>query len=253
MSKTLALVLVLVFLTASSIAIIQPVKAQYIGDIVINQDGSISPLTAPIQRNGNLYTLISDIEGAVNTYHSNVILDGSGHTINEFLAESVSNITVKNFKVTMKNQFSENVGMMFNNTSNSWITTNTVTGFWSIYALNGLLFAGIYVKGGNANTFTANTILDNLNGIDFVDTSNNLFIGNNVTSYSNRSPYSTLISFIKASNNSIYQNNLINGTYQAKASNSTNIGLPTTGMEHTLLMKIILTIIRRLNQLIQHR
>ena len=58
MGRGLALVPVLVFLIliASAVVCVEPAKAQYQGDIIINADGSATPSTAPIQRAGNIYT-----------------------------------------------------------------------------------------------------------------------------------------------------------------------------------------------------
>jgi len=222
MNKCIALTLVFLILIASDIAFIGPAKAQYQGDIAINSDGIVSPPTAPIQQTSNAYSLISDIVGHIMVYASNIILDGSGHTVSSISLQGTSNVTVKNCVVTMKNQFTETVGIYFNNTSNSLIINNTITGFWSIYALNGIGFAGIFIKGGNANTFTENNLAYNLDGIELVNTSNNLLIRNNVISNASWSPFTTLVSCTHASNNSIYQNNFGNSRYQVQTYDSTN-------------------------------
>ena len=61
---------------------IQPVKA--IGTIYIRADGSIDPPTAPIQRDGDIYTLTgninSDTDGIV-IERNNMTLDGAGYTL----------------------------------------------------------------------------------------------------------------------------------------------------------------------------
>jgi hypothetical protein len=48
MRKTAVVTLILIGLMTLGIVCIQPIKAEYQGDITINADGSISPSTAPI-------------------------------------------------------------------------------------------------------------------------------------------------------------------------------------------------------------
>jgi parallel beta-helix repeat protein len=222
MSKTLALVVTIIsVLIISAMTIIHCdtfVSAQT-NSVTINVDGSITPSTATIQRNGNVYTLIGNVEGNVNNYRSNIILDGRGNSINEFLAESVSNITVKNINVIMKNQFTENVGMTFNNASDSLITNNTIAGFWSIYAMNGVDFGGIYIIGGNSNILSKNIIRDNLVGMSLINTSQNFIVQNNFTS---NTEYTTLIHFVSASNNTVHHNNFVSSASTTRVYYSTD-------------------------------
>lgn len=120
----------------------------------------------------------------------------------------------------------EPIGVSLNYASNNLIVNNTVTGFESIQALNGILFAGIYIIGGNSNTITQNNLMHNLDGMEFINTSYNLIMQNNITSnavWNYHGPYSTGIYFISASNNTVYHNNFVNSTYQAQNTNSVNI------------------------------
>jgi parallel beta-helix repeat protein len=216
-------VITALFMITLVIISIQPINAQYQGNITINADGSISPSTAPIQQTSSVYSLISDIAGSITVNTSNIILEGSGHTVSGISLRGTLNVTVKNFVVTMKNEFTETIGMSLDNASNNLIVNNTVAGFWSIQALNGILFAGIHVVGGNSNTISQNNVMYNLDGMDFVNTSYNLIVQNNITSNPIWSPYTSVICFIGASNNTIHHNNFVNSTYQAKVRNSINI------------------------------
>ena len=61
---------------------IQPVEAME--TIYIRADGSIDPLTAPIQRDGNFYTLTGDISSdydGIVIEKDGVTLDGGGYTV----------------------------------------------------------------------------------------------------------------------------------------------------------------------------
>ena len=65
-------------LTISSVMIINVNAA---GTITINEDGTIDPATAPIQREGNTYTLLRTIEESIVIKRSNIVFDGAGNTI----------------------------------------------------------------------------------------------------------------------------------------------------------------------------
>jgi uncharacterized protein (DUF2141 family) len=59
MGKSVALLLALVLTTLSIVSVLS-VKAEYNGDITINADGSVNPLTAPLKQAGNIYSLTSE-------------------------------------------------------------------------------------------------------------------------------------------------------------------------------------------------
>jgi parallel beta-helix repeat protein len=142
---------------------------------------------------------------------SNIILDGNGHTVSGVSLQGTLNVTVKNFVVTSQGG---RIGISLNDASNNLIANNTVSGFWSIQALNAILFAGIYVMGGNSNTIKQNNLLYNLDGMEFINTSYNLIVQNNITGSQVWSPYITGICFCGASNNTIYRNNFVDNFYQ---------------------------------------
>jgi hypothetical protein len=219
MKKTAVVTLFLICLLASTAVCQQPVKGQNQGDIVINADGSISPSTAPIKQTDTIYSLTSDIAGSITVNTSNIVLDGSGHTVSGISLQETLNVTVKNFAVTCEDR---RIGISLNNASNNLIIDNTVTGFESVQAMNGISFGGISILGGNSNKITQNNLMDNLLGIGFGHTSYNLIVQNNITSNPVWSPYTYGISFVDASNNFIYHNNIVNNHYQTQVSNSTN-------------------------------
>jgi len=57
------------------------VLSQTTAVINVNSDGSIDPLTAPIQRNGDVYTFSGNISGSLAVHKSNVVIDGAGYTL----------------------------------------------------------------------------------------------------------------------------------------------------------------------------
>lgn len=146
--------------------------------ISINSDGTITPQTQYISRNGNAYTLTADIiqEYSIEISCSNIVFDGAGHTINVSKAGKineqgslqlytdvglnlvdVTNVTVKNVKVYGNNP--NNINLQFS--SNCQITGVT-TG------------KDIRILGD------FNTITESNTGIDVFTGSNNLITRNNI-------------------------------------------------------------------------
>ena len=229
MRKTAACTLILISLMISGVVCVHPIKAEYQGDITVNADGSISPSTAPIKQTSNTYSITDDIDGSITVNTSDIILNGNGHTVSGVSLIRTLNVTVKNFVVASQ---SGRIGISLSDASNNLIVNNTVSGFWSIQALNGISFAGIYVVGGNSNTITRNNLMYNLDGMEFINTSHNLIVQNNITNNPVWDPYTTGIFFGHASNNTIYHNNFVTSKYQVNVLDSVNIwdnGYPDGG------------------------
>ena len=227
MRKTVVVTLILIGLLTSGVVCIKPIKAQYQGNVTINADGTISPSTVPIQQTGNIYTLTNEMDGDITVEANNIVLDGKGHILLGGISlAQVSNVTVKSFVITNTPQALQApmIGIELTNVTNAIVTNNTIVGIESILAWNGGTYAGIYVKDGRSNTIIENNLTNNLNGIDFLNTSNNNIIGNNIVGQPIfLSLYTTSIWFINASNNRVYYNNFIGSTVQARSSNSVNI------------------------------
>jgi parallel beta-helix repeat protein len=229
MRKTAVPILILIALMALCAGRIQPTKAEYQGNIIINADRSISPSTAPIEKTGNIYTLTRDFTGSITVNRNNVILDGQGYTVlsdeyDEFGVVSlnkVSNVTVKSF-ISPYNE-EKTIGISLIDASNAIVANNTITGFESVQAWNGGVYTAIYIRGGESNIIKENTLIYNLNGIGLYDSANNQIVGNHVVGNVNFGHlYSHGISIIGASNNTTYHNNFLNSTYQAKITGSAN-------------------------------
>lgn len=129
--------------------------------ITIQKDGPITPSTAPITREGNMYKLNSDINSPLIVQANNVVIDGRGHllsgngSINNLFIQlspsgvnltSVSGVTVKNFNlqnfksaillqnasnnIVVSCSFSRNTeGITCINTANNTLTRNTFTNY----------------------------------------------------------------------------------------------------------------------------
>ena len=196
----LSLILALLFSAVAGNQFINSTTAQNYANITIKADGSIDPVEAPIQRDGDIYTLTEDANGIL-VNRSNMTLDGNGHTLLKDLSVlNVTNVTIKNF-IIVTHSFMDNIFLY--SCSNVTIANNTVTCSPELESVS----LGIDVWGGTSNVITGNLIIGNVRGITFESTtSNNRVFGNNIIG-NNRGLW------ISASqNNSIYNNNFDNNT-----------------------------------------
>lgn len=153
---------------------ILPAKAS-VGTIFIDPNGLIVPSTAPIRRDGNVYTLTADITSDMDGIYigrNNVVLDGSSHTICGPMGY---------------------VGVGMGYQTNVTIRNMGISGFW--YGLNLYGCREIKVVGNNItnmvnygcainalsaknNTVQNNVISDTATGVWFSSSSDNTVSGN---------------------------------------------------------------------------
>lgn len=191
-----ALVFVLLFslvygLLFVNLATADPLDLQYLPELTIKSDGSISLSQASdlINRTGNVYKLTADIENySVRIDRSNIVLDGAGHTINALsgFANSglrvlqVTNVTVKNLEIIGEQQtslflassncFIENVRTQKDLRVNGEFNTFTESDMKRLILWRGgnnliskCNISGIYVASwSGSNTFIMNSFLINL-------------------------------------------------------------------------------------------
>jgi hypothetical protein len=180
----LSLICGLLFVNLVTAKIIPPV---ILPEITIKSDGSISPQTEHISRNGNTYTLIAYIQDLpIVIERSNIVFDGAGNTINITSGDNtglyvrdigkgrpINNVTIKNVNVFTSNIYT----VYLHNSHNCEIT--------SVQTNGGIRIAGdsnqitesdtkIYIFSGGNNLITKNNISDVL-----VDSSSNKFFKNN--------------------------------------------------------------------------
>jgi Periplasmic copper-binding protein (NosD) len=158
------------------------VNAEVVQTIVIHPDGTISPPTASIQRNGDIYTFAESTYATIRIEKSNIILDGGGYTLKgpyngtqadvwvigegsnqlpqgaiaqytigiDLAQENVEGVTIKNLNIQ---NFS--IGMYM------WTNNNTITR--NAISEN---IVGILLSGANT-TVTDNYIANNKQGLFF--------------------------------------------------------------------------------------
>jgi hypothetical protein len=92
-------------------------SAIYLPIIRIENDGSIQPETSFIHRNGNVYTLTSNLteKYAIVVRCSNIVFDGAGHTLYDEFSESIMGY--------------QNVGLKLENVNNVTIRDLALSGF----------------------------------------------------------------------------------------------------------------------------
>ena len=154
---------------------IQPVKAA--GGIIIRADGTIDPPTAPILRDGNVYTFTDNILDEIVVERSNIIVDGNGYTLHGsgsgsgFELDGVNNVTIQNTNIQ-----TFTYGILLVDSSDNTISGNTITNNSAGIDLN-----------GSSNTISGNNITNNSNNGIALNGSSNTISGNNIK---NNSPYS---------------------------------------------------------------
>jgi parallel beta-helix repeat protein len=179
MRKTIVFTLIIALLSLSAFRI-QSIKSQYERNVTIKANGTVSPSTAPIEHNGNIYTLTADIIASITLYRNDTVLNGAGHTVvtiegpqsimvnHYWQATTIADITIANF--TVKNGY-----FGFNSIVNSTIVNNTISGKTN-YSGIGIGFAG--GRGAQCIIY-GNTITNARTGITITGTNNRIF-GNSI-------------------------------------------------------------------------
>jgi parallel beta-helix repeat protein len=246
---------------------IQPVRADGIGTIYVNADGSITPSTAPISTVDNItYTFTGNIsEESIVVQRNSIVLDGAGYVLqgsgpgDGVNISGPQDVTVRNMTIT---GFSN--GIELNGSSGDMISGNTL--------MNNSADIILY-SSSDYNLISENDVESNINdGIYLLDSSNNTVCGNIVTNgswgialdssncnsvsenivtankfmgiYLGFSSYNSIFKnnitnnfdgfwLVSASSNMIFHNNIIDNTYQIghieESSNTWDDGYPAGG------------------------
>jgi len=224
--KSLTILLIICFAVVS-ISQIELVKAE--SSIYIRADGTVEG-TDKIQRDGDVYTLISDISGSIVVERDNVVLNGAGYRLqgdgneNGITLRINNNITVKNLKLS-----SFNIGIVVMGSDNNKILENTITDN----------FRGLDLTASENNTVSGNYIANNTYGIALENIYNSI-VENTITNNSdigiflNGAGYNNIIGNNITDNNRgivvsicydnvIYHNNFVNNTNHVETDDSNDI------------------------------
>ena len=193
---------------------IQPVKAG--GTIYIRADGSIDPPTAPIQRDGDVYTFTDNIYDEIVVERDNIVIDGNGYTLQGsgtgtgIYLSGRTNVTVRNTQIKTF-YYGIWLGFSSNNSISGNNIANNYDGIWLYPSCNYNSISGNNIANNvygiwlysscNYNSISGNNIANDVYGIGLGFSSNNSISGNNIANegYGIRLYYS--------SGNMIYHNN----------------------------------------------
>jgi len=228
------LLLVAVFVAVFSMVLNVPSVRGNGTIIMINADGSIDPPTAPIQRDGDLYTLTDNIYGMIGVDRSNTTINGAGYTVQGtgasyseyngkwydtssgiYISSIANNVRIENTNIKGSQE-----GIYFemfiadSPPPNIFIPENIVIHGNSI-TNNNYGIVGYGSGGGVCSrniTISGNTIENNgNNGIDLYHAENTTLWGNTII---NNGVGVNLPGVGGPSNNILYHNNFINNTHQ---------------------------------------
>lgn len=216
MKRTLA-VLFIICSIALPLSAIQPVvQANFMPmptpqpAIVIEGDGSISPVSSPITRIGDVYTLTDHIVGyTLAVERDNVVIDGAGYSLlgrdnyaGVFVQER-NGVTLRNLNIS---GFS--YGILF-----TWFSYGDTSRQRSNTATNNKLSNnsyGIYINDfSSGNIISGNTITNNTHGIYLGSGSNNFLRNNRMDN--NTFGFFVYGASVKTNTNDIDQSNTVNG------------------------------------------
>jgi hypothetical protein len=225
--------ILLLMLIIVSIAFFPPVFPASQQSITINSDGSINPSSAPINRNGDIYTLSSDISTPIDVKLNNIILDGADHRLtgtgsNVALKLECMNVSVQNFRLT---KWACGVlGVYDNNTVKNCVISQCSDYAVKVYAQYYQIIGNdmesnvgaVLIGPGGLNYVAGNRIINNKNGFCFYDSAN-LVVQNIIENCTERA----VVLIAQGWNQMIYGNNFVNNKMELDDGTLSERGRPS--------------------------
>jgi len=183
------------------------------GPIYIRADGTVEPIGAPIQRNGDVYILTDNVTSQTDGIvieKSSIAFDGSGYTVqggaggNGFYLNGISNVTIRNARTE-----GFNYGIYLESTSRNVISRNDI---------RGSTYDGIGLYDATNNTVSSNSIKEN----DWSGIGLYFSLDNNISANHISNNYYGMNCF-SSQENWIFHNNFVANTNQTSSD-----GLPNT-------------------------
>jgi parallel beta-helix repeat protein len=181
MRKKIILLVVFVFVFIGMLlAALKVQKINASGTIYIRADGSVDPSSAPIQRDGNLYTFTGNITDSIVVQRDNIVIDGAGYAVEgtgAFGSKGIdlsdrNKITIRNCLIT---QFG--CGIYLSYSSGNTICRNDIRNNHGWFG-----YSGVALPNSNGNTVFDNVITNNgADGISLGYSDSNVIYGNNIT------------------------------------------------------------------------
>jgi hypothetical protein len=208
-TKVAALVMLLLASAFGLVLDTRLVRADYVGSIVINADGSINPVTAPIQRNGESYTITDNIYGSIVVQRDNVFVDGAGFIVFgaylgiDFVCidlRSRTNVTIMNMQVN-GGGYGPVYTFLLDNSSGNTIRNNVISA-------HGHEDSGVSISGSNSsyNIISENSISEGQCGVS-LSGSENFIEGNHIYNIYGGDPAGVGIS-LTGDNNTVQGNTI---------------------------------------------
>jgi parallel beta-helix repeat protein len=211
------------FLALCVVAVICDVRVVRASEpIYIRADGTVEPIGAPIQRNGDVYILTDNVTSQADGIiieRNSIIFDGSGYTVqggasgNGFYVNGISNVIIKNARIE-----GFNYGIYLESTSRNTIYRNDV---------KGSTYDGIGLYEATNNTVASNNVRDNdWSGIGLYFSLNNNISANYISNN-----YYGVTSF-SSQQNTVVHNNFVANTNQTSSDglqNTWDNGYPSGG------------------------
>jgi parallel beta-helix repeat protein len=209
---------------------IQPVKAAG-GTIYIRADGSVDPPTAPIQRNGDIYTFTGNIYDSIVVERDNIVVDGNGYTIqgpssldHGIFMNGKSSVTIKRTRIVgftygLTIEYSHGNKIVYNTFSNNHVgihpTFSSENNIISDNILSNNRDQAIAVAWSSSNVISHNVISKNWAAIWLFGYPTGLLCENNTIA--NNMIFDNLygIYLFQTSGNKLFHNNIINNAKQA--------------------------------------
>ena len=210
MKRIVSTILLVILLTSMLCSAFKIMPAEAAGTIYIRADGSIDPPTAPIMRNGDIYTLTGDIASEANGIiieRDNVLFDGAGFIIqysrdgpgaNGILLEYRTNVTIKNTHVDC---FSPNI--LIQDCSIVNVVENNLTKGEGVVLIRSF---NCSILGNDIDYPGGLPVIGFVSCIRLDNSSNNNIFGNHVT----RAYYN--IALLYSSDNYIQENSITNAS-----------------------------------------
>ncbi len=134
--------------------------------IYIRADGSIEPSTAPIERDGNVYTFTDNIQASIIVEKNNTVIDGAGFTLQGTGADDYR-YAIPEINILPE---SNNTGI-YSYAQKLTIMNLKITEFW----------CAIELEYSSDNSIIGNELVNNTQGVRIYSSSNNTISGNNLT------------------------------------------------------------------------
>ena len=232
MKRTVAAAILVLTIVLFSTASIQPAYSKPPAKIFIEQNGSITPSTAPIVRHGETYVFTSNIRNQIVLERGSIVLDGGGFSLEGSgggvgVNMTCSNATVQNLNII--NYEDGTLGVFNNNTIQDCSITQCFGSAIGIYAIDYAVLRNSIESNGNGitigydghNFIAGNNIINNYVGLS-LEYSNNEIVQNNFESCSQ----SAIILDDSGWSQIIYHNNFVNNQKELTDETYGNGGRP---------------------------